>query len=137
MTEYYEQVFSDQCNDYSVIIDDDGRVCYAYLLLKNSLIGDVWLYNQSEAPLSTTWEKEEMPFLNSTEYIKEGLKIFPISNSEEVHVEWDFMDDQFSLNQIKIYIRNQHTATIQPGSKPGWSLNVKKSGPLAKVLNDK
>jgi len=136
MTKYYQQIFSSQCNEYSVVVEDNGMVCYAYLLSKNVVIGDVWLYNQSEAPSSTEWKKEGMPFLNSLEYIKEWTKIFPISKSEEVIVEWVFSDSHCSLNQVKIIIRNQHTATIRPGSKPGWSLNVKKSGPLAKVLGD-
>ena len=136
MTEYYDQILSVQCNDYSIIVEDDGKVCYAYLLLKDSFVGDVWLYNQSETPSVTEWKRELMPFLNSIEYIKDGLDVLPISKGDEVKVEWDFLDNNCLLNQVKIFIRNQHTATIKPGSKPGWSVYVKKSGPLAKVLED-
>jgi hypothetical protein len=136
MTEHYEQIFSDQCNDYSIIVEDDSKVCYAYLLLKASMIGDVWLYNQSEAPSKTEWKKEEMPFLNPIEFLKEGKAVFPITRTEEIKVEWLFLENTCSLKQARIFIRGEHTVTIKPGSKPGWSSHVKKNGPLANILND-
>ena len=32
----------------SVVLEDDGRVAYAYLLEKDTIVSDVWLYNVAE-----------------------------------------------------------------------------------------
>lgn len=38
---------------WTVVVEDDDRVAYAYLLHEGRIVGDVWLYNRSvrcEAP---------------------------------------------------------------------------------------
>ena len=76
MTNFYDQFYCDKCNEYSIVIDDDGRVCYAYLLSNKKIIGDVWLYNKSQAPMHTDWNnKNEMPFLNPIEFVLSGNEI--------------------------------------------------------------
>jgi len=57
--------------DYSVVIEDDGKVAYAYLLNKDEIVSDVWLYNQRQTPEQPEWtEKSRMPFLNPRNYAK-------------------------------------------------------------------
>lgn len=104
MTQFYTQLFSDQCHEFSVIIEDDGRVCYAYLLLRQEIIGDVWLYNQSATPIQTAWNREDMPFLNPVEYIKEELGIPPITSEKEIKAIWSFFLHNCELDQVSIYI---------------------------------
>ena len=128
MTEFYDQFFSEYDEEYSIIIDDDGRVAYAYLYKRNDIIGDVWLYNQATTPTFTQWNKEDMPFLNPKEYIKD--EIDPILNSNEVKLEW--VTSNYSIDSVLIFVRNNLVAKIAPGFTPGWSTCVSKDGPLAK-----
>jgi len=49
----------------SVMLEDDGRVAYAYLLQDGKVVGDVWLYNVVETPERVDWkDRSQMPFLN-------------------------------------------------------------------------
>ena len=134
MTTYYDQVFSESDSDYSVIIEDDGKVCYAYLLLKSDIIGDVWLYNQAETPERVEWKKENMPFLNPAEFIDSNYKTKPILGDKDVEVRFDFGGGT-SLKQVKIHLRGRLLAIIKPDSKPGWSMSIIKDGPLAKKIS--
>jgi len=128
MTEFYDQFFC-ECNvEYSIIIDDDGRVAYAYLYKGNDIIGDVWLYNQAATPIFTHWNQEDMPFLNPKEYIKD--EIDPILNTNEVKLEWSVSNNR--IQSVLIFIRKNLVARLEPGSTPGWSKCVSKDGPLAK-----
>ncbi|WP_146186662.1 hypothetical protein [Pedobacter sp. HMWF019] len=132
MKEFYDQ-FPCMLNDvYSVIIEDDGKVAYAYLLKENNVIGDVWLYNQAQTPLIANWtDKKELPFLNSKEFIKQQIE--PINDSYEIDLEWSVSND-LAVDKVLIYIRKELIAKLTPGSMPGWSAVVVKDGPLARVL---
>lgn len=133
MNGFYEQFFCEQNNDYSVIIEDDGRVCYAYLMENNNIIGDVWLYNTIETPTSVDWSlKEDMPFLNPLIYIDPNKTIKPINNSADVSIYWEMTGDE--LKESNVYVRNKLVAKLKMGHKPGWSTLVLKDGPLAKSL---
>ena len=135
MSEFFEQIFCKHCKDYSVIIEDDGRVCYAYLYFNSNVIGDVWMYNQSPSPIKTEWIKDQMPFLNPIEFTKEGITAKPITKTDEFKISCIFYDNTSSLKEIRLIVRDEHIATLRPGSKPGWSKYVKKDGPLALILN--
>jgi hypothetical protein len=60
-------------NEPRVIIDEDEKTCYAYLLIGGEIVGAVWLYNRYEAPEVPEWElpnaKEHIPFANARAYI--------------------------------------------------------------------
>ena len=90
MSNFFEQIFCTHCKDYSVIIEDDGRVCYAYLYFKFSVIGDVWMYNQSPSPIKTEWIKDQMPFLNPIEFTGEGITTQPITKTDEFKISCIF-----------------------------------------------
>jgi hypothetical protein len=117
---------------YSIVIEDDGRVCYAYLYEGEDIIGDVWLYNQQQAPTTSFWQAEDMPFLNPTEYLTRDAAVKPIINENEVRCEWTTSKDD-GLIEVGIYIRDKFIASIISGSKPGWSVLVIKDGPLALI----
>ena len=131
MSEYYDQIFCEIHEEYSIVIEDDGRVCYAYLLQDDKIIGDIWLYNQSDAPSKTEWRREDMPFLNPREFLKDGIVLKPITSDKEIGLEWVFSDKSGVLDQVRIFIHGLLTAIVKPDSKPGWSVNVVKDGPLA------
>lgn len=132
MSTFFSQRNCEFDSHYSIIIEDDGRVCYAYLYEGEDLIGDVWLYNQQQAPTTSFWRTEDMPFLNPTEYISRDSDIKPIINESEVRVEWTESRDD-GLIEVGIYILDKFIASIASGSKPGWSVLVIKNGPLALI----
>lgn len=117
---------------YSVVIKDDGRVAYAYLYEGEEIIGDVWLYNQHQAPAVSFWINEDAPFLNPTEYLSKDAAILPIQKESDVRCEWTESPDD-SLIEVGISIREKFIASIVSGAKPGWSVLVVKDGPLAQV----
>jgi hypothetical protein len=132
MSTFFLQVHCELDHHYSVIIEDDGRVAYAYLYDGEDIIGDVWLYNQQQAPAISFWREEDMPFLNPTEYLAKDAAIKPIQEESEVRCEWtESLND--GLIEVGISIRGKFIASIASGSKPGWSVLVAKDGPLAYV----
>jgi len=119
-------------NHYSVKIQDDGRVAYAYLYEGEDVVGDVWLYNQQAPPATSFWLPEDMPFLNPREYLADNASIKPITDESQVRCEWNESKDD-GLIEAGIYIRDKFIASVAVGAKPGWSVLVAKDGPLAYV----
>ena len=117
---------------YSVVIEDDGRVAYAYLMEGEDCIGDVWLYNQQEAPKDSNWDKQQLPYLNPAEYLNKEVHVSPLKDKSEVYFECNESLSDGSI-EVSIYIRDKFIAQIITGSKPGWSTLVIKDGPLAQV----
>jgi hypothetical protein len=132
MSTFFLRVFCEFDRNYALIIEDDGRVAYAYLLDDDDIIGDVWLYNQQEPPQTSFWLKEDMPFLNPKEYLAKDLTVKPILKEIEIRVEWTESKED-GLIEAGIYIRDKFIASVMAGSKPGWSVLVAKDGPLAYV----
>lgn len=132
MSTFSLQVFCEFDHHYSVAIEDDGRVAYAYLLEGEDIIGDVWLYNQQEPPTTSFWLLEDMPFLNPKEYLSKEAAIKPIEQVSHIRCEWTESKDD-GLIEVGIYIRDKFIASVAVGSKPGWSVLVVKDGPLAYV----
>jgi len=132
MSTFYLQVPCEFDRHHSLIIEDDGRVAYAYLRDGEDVIGDVWLYNRQQPPEISFWLPEDMPFLNPKEYLAKDATIKPIQHENEVRVEWTESKDD-GLIEAGIYIRDKFIASVMAGSKPGWSVLVVKDGPLACV----
>ncbi len=130
MSEFYKQEICPYDKCYSVIIEDNSRVSYAYLLKDKSIISDVWLYNQISTPDKTNWkDRDKMPFLNPREYILEGKSVLPIEKNSDVNINWMYQND---LDGVTIFIRGEPIAVLKPKLFPGYSLLVCKDGPLAK-----
>ena len=115
---------------YSLKIHDDGCVAYAYLYESEDIVGDVWLYNQQEPPLTSFWLPEDVPFLNPKEYLTDNAAIKPVTDKSQVRCEWTESKDT-GLIEAAIYIRDKFIASLAVGDKPGWSVLVCKDGPLA------
>jgi hypothetical protein len=132
MSTFSLQIHCEFDHHYSVLIQDDGRVAYAYLYEGEDIIGDVWLYNQQAAPTISFWRTEDMPFLNPAEYLSKDAAIPPIETESDIRCEWtESLND--GLIEVGISIRGKFIASITSGSKPGWSVLVAKDGPLAQV----
>ena len=132
MSEFFLQAKCHFDSYYSVIIEDNGRVAYAYIMEGEDCIGDVWLYNQQEAPIDSDWSKQEMPYLNPMEYLNIDARVSPIKGKSEIYLEWaESLSD--GTIEVSIYLQEKFIAQITSGSKPGWSTLVIKDGPLAQV----
>jgi hypothetical protein len=112
----------------SVIIEDDGRVAYAYLQQHGEIVADVWLYNVVATPEESTWtDKALMPFLNPRKYCtqEEFRRITPDTQVACILVS----------GHVEIRLEGELIARFRPGIKPGWSRLARISGPLAKPLD--
>ena len=126
-----------ECEDriHSVVIEDDGKVAYAYLLKNKKIIGDVWLYNRCKAPAKPEWKNPElMPFANPGDFVKEieGVTCPPESD-KSFDIEWKF-NINHEFEYVYIYLDKQIFAKISIGDKPGYCILAKRDGPLAKTL---
>ena len=121
---------------YSVVVDDDDKVAYAYFLENERITGDVWLYNVHPTPLLPAWLDRTnmplMPVLNSREFVLEPM-ISPVSDAKDVQVIWD-IDDGGQVESAGVFIRGVLECILKPGSRPGWSHRVKRDGPTAKTI---
>ena len=119
-------------DELEVIVEDDDRVAYAYLVRDGRIIADVWLYNRLPAPWRPPWNEPggEMPFLNSVEYTDEDRSTRSPA-PEALDVVWP--DPSQPDAEITIRIDNQPVAWLAPGTKPGWSALVIRDGPLARA----
>jgi hypothetical protein len=114
-------------NHRAVVIEDDARVCYAYLLHGDELVGDVWLYNVHPTPTERPWDIEgaEPPFLNPAEFTAPTR----LTLSAESPLRCDWTEDA-----ARVYLGTQLIAILRDGASPGWSATAASDGPLAKVL---
>jgi len=126
-------VFTSDDGNRSVVIEDDGRVGYAYLLDRDKHIcGDVWLYNRCPTPIEPEWhDREGAPYANPVPFV-DDREIFALPRSaDDFSVEWKCKDGSYFA---WVYIKATLAAILAGGHKPGWSVLVAKDGPLAKVL---
>src|SRR5215217_130616 len=128
MPTFSAQIICEFDTNYSLKIQDDGRVAYAYLYESEDIVGDVWLYNQQEPPQTSFWLPEDRPFLNPKEYLTANAAIKPITDETELRCEWT-KSKNTGLIEAAIYIRDKFIASVAVGDKPGWSVLVSKDGP--------
>src|SRR5438046_3121601 len=125
------QQFDCPNSSFSVVIDDDDRVAYAYLLKEGDMCGDVWLYNCNMAPEEPEWrDPSKAPFANPQEFTADD----PLRITDTANIYWAWIKDNDNLQRAEIYLGEQLLAVLAPGAKPGWCKNARKDGPLAKVL---
>jgi len=133
MDDYFEQFFSPESDDFSVVIENDGKVCYTYLLKQEQITADVWLFNNGETPVTVDWQdRTALPFKNPLEYIA-GWPMLIISNDSDVDVKWLYDDNQV-FNRVGIFIDGRLAAVMKEHSTPGWSINAGIDNPLARAL---
>jgi hypothetical protein len=125
----FERRFADAQGRCAVLVEDDGRVAYAYLLDPDGVVcGDVWLYNRCEAPLEPEWRNRGLaPFANPVGYAV-AAPLFPLPQTgSEIQVEW-------SGDHADVMVDGTLVARLAQGLRPGFSIQALKDGPLAKVL---
>lgn len=124
-----EQVFRlyDPDRPQHIVIDDDGRVAYAYLLRHNEIVSDVWLYNVSRTPSVVDWSnRDDLPFLNPAPFCDNSQSISRLSVRSPLRCDW-------YENGVLLFLDDLLIAKLEEGSKPGWSRSAIDDGPLAKT----
>jgi hypothetical protein len=119
----------------STIFEQDSRVAYAYLLDREEIVSDVWLYNVDYVPQIPEWENNigEMPFRNSVKYT--STQVFKsVVKQDEVNVDWIEENDKNIV--VKILIRGELMGILEKSHKPGWSKMASMNSPIAKALNE-
>lgn len=116
----------------SLVIEDDGKVAYAYMCDEgDQIIGDVWLFNRGDAPKEPEWrDRTKAPFANPADYVLE-VQFSPPIDLNEFSIVWE-MGERYVA---KIFLRNKIFATLADNEKPGKAILAKKNGPLAGVLS--
>lgn len=112
----------------SVVIDDDGRVAYAFLRgPDDEIIGDVWLFNRIAVRTPIDWaDPTQAPFLNPPELARPFEGKLP--SAKELSVQWT-LDGPLLLADVTV--RGQLLARLSPGSTPGWNVLALAPGPCA------
>src|SRR4030095_4225145 len=83
--------FTSPCGAYRLTFEDDGKVAYAYLLWKDDIVGDVWLYNRCPTPDIPEWtDRTRIPFANPREFVGEGAHLTRRIQPADVVVDWKY-----------------------------------------------
>ncbi|MBV8753355.1 MAG: SMI1/KNR4 family protein [Hyphomicrobiales bacterium] len=126
----FESSFSTGGIDYELWIEDDGRVCYAYLLNGDGEIsGHVWLYNRAPSPEAFEDAPDDPP-RNPRMFVTDEPFVLPKSTAE-LSAQFAYAGD---APYTRVLIRKEIVAVLAPGTTPGWSVLAKRDGPVAKVL---
>jgi len=116
----------------AIVVEDDGRVAYAYLLENGRIVGDVWLYNVADAPVAPEWShRSKLPFLNPAPFCRNDISIPRVT---DVAIRCVWLRDQTLV--VDVFFSEVHVARLRRGAKPGWSLLAAREGPLAKRLSE-
>ncbi|PZR07185.1 MAG: hypothetical protein DI536_28415 [Archangium gephyra] len=112
-----------------VVINDDGRVAYAYLHEpEGEIIGDVWLYNRVPTPDVADWSNPlDAPFPNPASHARALDQALP-EREDDLSVEWT-VDGE--LLMADVHLRGVFLARLTPGSAPGWNVFATRRGPCA------
>jgi hypothetical protein len=116
---------------WSVVVDDDGRVAYAYLLRNGKITTDVWLYNRVPPPDDFDPAERGSPPRNPAKYCVVPPPE-PIHAEREVEVVWEAPGGE--VKSVSLLIRGAPAARLAPNVRPGWSAGAARDGPAARVL---
>jgi hypothetical protein len=128
----FTKEFSEEFSTSRLVIEDDGRVCYAYLASAEGITGDVWLYNRAPTPDEPEWSNRELaPFLNPVSLTRRDLPFSIPNSSEAFKVDWRKTKAGMAAS---IYIDGVLAGILAPGDKPGQSAAASADGPLANEI---
>lgn len=122
-------------SDFVVVVEDDERVAYAYILDEDEIVGDVWLYNRHPSPaqIDRAASTGTAP-LNHAPCVAVDRQLSPpLAPHEDCEVMWT-MTEQGAVETADVMIRGRLYARLAPGAKPGWCIAAAADGPLARVL---
>jgi hypothetical protein len=107
--------FHHPSNGWALVVEDNGRVAYAYLRDDTSrTVGDVWLYNTVETPDLPEWkDRKLLPFRNPRGYAENWLPPAPLSDAD-VRVVWG--TSKVGSPSAAVYLWGELFAFLEPGA---------------------
>jgi hypothetical protein len=123
----------DAASGWSVMIEDDGRVCYAYLIsAEEQIVGDVWLCNRCDAPDKPEWtDRDKAPYANPERFSRPDTG-FPLPDDEsDISIQWSV--DEAERRSADVLTDGLLIGRLREGEKPGRARAAAKDGPLAKM----
>ncbi len=128
--DYFNQFHASSNQEFSIVIEDNGYVAYAYLLKNEDIISELWLYNRGNI-LYDNWDnisEDDFPLQNLDCFINKTIK--PISTDKDINIKWSFNDD----NNIKayIFIHDELIGSLESKEPIGFSKLVFQDTPIAK-----
>jgi hypothetical protein len=112
----------------ALVVDDDGRVAYAYLLVGEDIVADVWLYNVVVTPQRPDWRCDSaLPFLNPARHCRADESLPRIASAANLSCTW-------SPDGVELFIDGVLAARLSTGYTPGESRLARDRGPLARPL---
>jgi hypothetical protein len=119
--------FVDAKTQRALVLEDDGRVAYAYLLVGEEIVADVWLYNVAATPRRPDWRCDSLPFLNPARHCRADETLPRIASAANLSCTW-------SPDGVELFIDGVLAARLSTGSTPGESRLARDRGPLARPL---
>ncbi len=125
-------VFKDPESDFTVVVEENSKVAYAYLRQSDQIVGDVWLYNRGPAPPRSEWDDPaRMPFANAADYVSDEP---PPTDVREDTVSCRWRHGPKGLEAAEILIHGTVYGMVAPNTRPGWARLASRDGPCARVL---
>jgi hypothetical protein len=128
----------DEDSDYSVVLEDDDRVAYGYLLDRGQqgsseppIVGDVWLYNVLAAPGSVVAPSADGdPPLNAADCVLDA-PVTRLEDAGKIEPRWATDGEQ---RVVDLFVDGVLYARLASGSLPGWSRLACRVSPIALPL---
>lgn len=120
------------CGRYTLTVEVDNKVAYAYLKQDDEIVGDVWLFNRCVAPQRTEWrDRNNLPFANCEGYMSERGHLTTPVHAGDIKVKWEY---EAGAPWAYVYVFEELFGVIGVGDKPGYARFAIKDGPLARVM---
>lgn len=114
------------CDDghRSVVVEDDGVVGWAYLLVDKKIVSDVWLYNAGK-PIKPV-DRTRPP--RNPQPPAEVQPLDRFTHASRIECEWITDGAQLTFTDGPVFAR------LVVGAKPGWSSSVCVASAFARPL---
>lgn len=108
----------------SVVLEDDGRTGYAYLLEGSHIVADLWLYNVGPDPETVdVRDPTQLPFQNPRRFCAAD-SLPRLTHASTLLCRW-------SPTSVEVEVDGVLWARLDRGTRPGWSRGAAVAGPLA------
>ena len=130
------RVFDDEDSGYSVVLEDDDRVAWAYIRDREAggnrplIVADVWLYNVAAPPDSWVRPTPGEAPLNPSPYVSQE-RAMRLEEAREIIARWNTSD---GARIVDVLVDGVLYGRLSPGSKPGWSRFAAAESPVARPL---
>jgi len=118
----------------SLVIDEDGVACYAYIRFSGKLVAHAWLYNcpEESSDGNRLLGDEVPPERNLRDFVRDGVFDFS-SNVVDYSVEWPLYRGK---GEVCCIVRHRcvPVGMFRLGERVGFSIMAKKENKLARPL---